>query len=96
MKTQHFIKDRQERLNFIKENIGYGEKVASFYWDRGHQNGAEIHTVTSTGLIIIKNYRTKNIVTVLIARPNQIKRLYGDTAVPQYLIDLAVEHQIKG
>ena len=29
MGTQHFIKDRRKRLEFIKKNIGYGERQMS-------------------------------------------------------------------
>lgn len=96
MGTQHFIKDRRKRLEFIKKNIGYGEKVERFVWDRGHVNGAEYHTVTSTALIVVRNVNTMKLVTVLVARPGQLRRLYGDREVPKYLIDLAIEHQRKG
>ena len=44
--------------------------------DTGHPNGNEIHTITERAEIIIQNERTKKIVTVLFARPAQVKRYW--------------------
>ena len=96
--TKHFSLDRNDRNDFIKKYIGYGNIVKTFTVDRGHKNGAEWHTVTSTGLIIVQNARTHRLVTILIARPNQIKRLYENKGLtaPGYLMDLARKHQEYG
>lgn len=98
MNTKHFSLDRNDRNDFIKKYIGYGNVVKTFTVDRGHKNGAEWHTVTSTGLIIVQNAHTHRLVTILIARPNQIKRLYENKGLtaPGYLIDLARKHQEYG
>ena len=55
--------------------------------------GAELHTITSTGIIIIRNQKTNKMVTKLIARPNQIKR-YG--IEDKKLIEIARKHQTLG
>lgn len=88
----------QSRYNFIKENIGFGKTIAKFHWDKGHPNGTEIHFVTNTGIVIVTNEKTHRIITYLIARPQQIKRYYDKYSldVPEYLLDIAKEHQIKG
>jgi len=47
-----------------------------FEVDKGHKNGSELHYVTFNGIIFIFNKNTKRLITVLIARPAQIERLY--------------------
>ena len=49
----------------------------AFLVDKGHPNGAEIHYVTKNGCIFICNSHTFRFITVLIARPNQVQRLYA-------------------
>lgn len=96
--TNHLTIDRANRVRAIKELIGFGKQVRGFKVDNHHRNGAEYHLVTSTALILIFNFRTKKLITILVARPNQIKRYYeaaGDTA-PQELLDLAYEHYKLG
>lgn len=90
--SRHYEIDRQKR-NEIVHTIGEGTPVVEFKVDRGHKNGPELHVITNTGLIKIYNFRTHKLVTVLIARPNQIRRLYAPNEAPQYLIDIAREHR---
>ena len=77
MTSEHYTKDRQIREAIIRQ-IGLGKEVITKEVDRGHPNGAELHTVTTTGIIIIRNKRTNKMITKLIARPSQISR-YFDT-----------------
>ena len=92
MVSIHYQTDRQAREILIQK-IGYGEPVKSIIVDRGHYNGPEIHTISSTGIITIQNQRTKKIVTRLIARPGQIMRYYkSNECVPEMLIQIAYEH----
>lgn len=90
--TNHYKNKRYKREKFINKHLyGSGNVIDSFVVDRHHPDGAEIHCVTDTGLIIVYNAITKKLVTKLIARPKQIKRLYkgvGKTP-PRYLMDLA-------
>ena len=96
MISKHYIDERVERENKIKE-IGIGEAVATFRVDRGHRNGAELHTITTTAIIIIRNERTNKMVTKLIARPGQIERYFDEkTETVLKLIKIAREHQAKG
>lgn len=96
--TIHFDTDRQDRIDKISDLIGFGHVVRSFDYDRGHPNGPEIHTLTSTGIVIVRNARTKKIVTVLIARPGQIARLYKlvNEDPPKELMDIARQHMEAG
>lgn len=97
MNTKHYTNDRQTRENLINTIIGEGEEFKTFKVDRGHRNGAELHTITTTGIIIIRNARTKKVVTKLIARPGQIKRYFETiTEAVQRIIELAILHTRLG
>lgn len=92
MTSRHYNRDRIIREKLIKE-IGLGKEIATVRVDRGHKDGAELHTITTTGIIIIRNERTHKMVTKLIARPNQIKR-YGIN--DKKVLEIAREHQTLG
>ena len=94
MNSKHYSQDREAREAIIRK-IGQGEVVASFRVDRGHRNGAEIHKITNTGIILIYNERTGKMVTKLIARVGQIKRYYKDRKAPRYLIEKAIDNTVK-
>jgi len=76
MTSKHYTRDRQIREAIIRQ-IGLGEEVITKEVDRGHPNGAELHTVTTTGIIIIRNKKTNKMITKLIARPSQISRYFN-------------------
>ena len=94
MNTRHYEMDRQERENFIKRFIGYGNIIATTTWDSHHPAGLETHTISDTGIITVYNKRTGKLVTKLIARPNQLKR-YGLT-LPASVYAIARQHQQLG
>lgn len=96
MESKHYREERTERENLIRE-IGLGKVVATFRVDRGHKNGAEIHVITTTAIIIVRNERTNKMVTKLIARPKQIERYFEEkTEEVIKLMEVAREHQRKG
>ena len=95
MASRHWENDRQRRSKIIAQ-IGMGQVIKEVVVDRGHRNGPEIHKVTTTGLVVIYNQRTGIMVTILIARPNQIKRYFEENKVPQEIINLAFEHMKAG
>ena len=90
--SEHYQDERLSREELIKR-IGEGQVVKTKIIDRGHPNGAELHCVTDTGIIIIYNVITGIMVTKLIGRPSQIKRVYGEERVPTAIWQLAIEHQ---
>lgn len=94
MNSKHYSEEREAREAIIKK-IGQGEVVASFRVDRGHRNGAEIHKITNTGIILIYNERTGKMITKLIARVGQIRRYYKDGNAPRYLIEKALDNTVK-
>lgn len=95
-KSAHYRTERQERHTFIQRYIGVGNIIDSFVVDRGHPSGAEVHCVTDTGIIIIHNQRTNKIITELIARPEQLRKLYRlqNRNVPKEILALAYKHNI--
>lgn len=96
--TLHAKYDRSEREKFIEENIGFGEFRDEFEVDNNHPNGTEIHKVTSTALIFVFNKRTQRLITMFVASPNRIQRLYltAKKKAPQDIIDKAIENREKG
>lgn len=92
MTSRHYNRDRIIREKLIQQ-IGIGKEIKTVEVDKGHPNGAELHTITTNGIIIIRNARTKKMITKLIARPNQIKR-YG--IEDKKVIEIARQHQALG
>ena len=95
MLSAHYQNDRLIREHMIQQ-IGEGKVVRTVRWDRGHPNGAELHRITDTGIIIIYNERTLKLVTKIIARPNQIRRYWKDGNAPQEIVNKAIEHAKNG
>lgn len=93
----HYANDRKERFSFIHEKIGVGVVTDTFIIDRGHANGAEIHSVTDNAIILIHNAKTKSLITELIARPEQLRRLYKTAGrkPPRKLLELAYKHNVE-
>ena len=98
MNTMHYNNDKEVRRNTIEKYIEWGTDIFSAELDRGHKNGSEIHVVTDTAIIKIYNARTRKHVTDLIARPNQIKRVYNAKGqyAPRWLLEIAYENQNRG
>lgn len=97
--TQHYSSERMQRKSKVIELIGgYGTPLYSFIVDTMHPNGNEIHTITDKGIIIIQNEHTKKLITILIARGQQIKRYFNNIIPIEVfkIINLAEEHQLKG
>ena len=93
----HYLEERRSRDAFINETIGTGSIIDSFIVDRGHPGGAEIHSVTDTAIILIHNLSTHKLITELIARPEQIRRLYrlADKKPPNKILKLAYKHNAE-
>lgn len=78
-----------DRLNRVDEcTKGSDVVVDRFIVDKDHRNGAEIHEVYSDSTIKIYNLNTLKLITILFARPAQIKRYYGafNEQAPELLI----------
>ena len=96
--TIHYGKFRKDREDFIqKKEYDKGTTVASFRVVRGDGRPPQIHNVTSTGLIIVKDMKGR-VITKMIARPEQIKRLYREIGMeaPEEILMLAYIHNVNG
>ncbi len=87
--TKH-IGQRKNRLESYFKLKEVGSVYDSFIVDKNHENGDEVHVITSTGFIMVFNLKTKKFITVLHARPMQLKRYYinmGET-VPAFVSNM--------
>lgn len=99
--TSHALYKRKNRLSKVLELDKEPKIDKVFLVDRGHKEGQELHCVSQEGIIYIYNFiklymETEDcFVTALIARPNQVKRLYEECKlnVNQQIIDRCYEHQ---
>ena len=92
--TKHLTEDRMDRVVFIATTVGFGEIVEEFYIEDNH--GKHYECVTSTGVVIVKGMDRKTVVTMYVARHNQIKRLYQDKEIPRGLIVVIKRNEKKG
>lgn len=84
--TEHISEERQNRIDkaFEINRASDGSQApidAVFLVDKGHKDGNELHCVTENGVIYILNEWkftkfNRGLITILFARPNQVKRLY--------------------
>lgn len=92
--TKHLTEDRMDRVVFIATTIGFGEIMEEFYIEDNH--GKHYECVTSTGVIIVKGLDKKTVVTMYVARHNQIKRLYEEREIPRNLRAIIKRNEKKG
>lgn len=92
----HYRSEREQRDCTIQA-IGLGNAIESVLVDRGHQDGPERHTLTDTGIIIIENAVTGKLVTELIARPEQVRRIYElvGKVPPRKVMRKAYAHNLR-
>jgi hypothetical protein len=91
--SKHWMQDRERRNELIKK-IGLGTEIKRAVVDKGHRNGAEIHVISSTGIVTIYNQRTGKLITKLIARPGKIRQYYKEgEMIPEDLLKIARYHQ---
>ena len=69
--SEHYKEKRCTRESLISDVIGEGNVIDSFFVNRGHKDGPEIHSITDTGIILIHNQKSGKMVTKLIARPGR-------------------------
>lgn len=99
MYSKHYTKGRKKRQNYIDKYMnGDGNILLKCYLDKGHKKGAEIHCLTDNGIIIVYNAITHKMVTKLVARPEQIEKIYRikKQTAPSYLLNLASWHETCG
>lgn len=74
--TYHFRQNEQRISKWFdtlgKEDFGY--PIHAFHVDKEHPNGDEVHVITSEGVLLTYNYKTKKAITIQFARDNQMER----------------------
>ena len=101
--TYHASADRMQRIDAAMR-LDEGSKIAKiFVVDKGHKDGLELHVVSTEGMIYIlnKNKFERNVdcfITVLVARPNQVARLYRacNAYAPNSIIQKGMKNQQAG
>lgn len=101
--TGHAREDRKARFNLVKSLDSKPTIDNVFVVDKGHRDGKEIHCVSRKGIIYILNLRKymtghNSLITVMVARPNQIKRLYNSCNLfaDANILKCAKKHQQLG
>jgi hypothetical protein len=93
--TYHSIErnNRLEIVDKLKKKEPH-EVIKSFYVDKNHENGCEIHNVLENGVIEIYNAKSEKFITTLIARPAQISRYYEavNKKAPNNVLNYAKKH----
>lgn len=96
-KHQDRAEARRKRYAFIRECVGDGNIVDEFVIDRGHPCGKELYRVTDTAIIVVHNLSTNKLITKLVARPEQLRRLYHSMGKepPRKILKLAYKHNME-
>ena len=71
--TAHVIVDRDWRISWIEKTIGFGIEMYTADDDR---DPTVVKTITSTGVMVIRNRFTNIILTTYIARVGQASKVY--------------------
>jgi len=97
--TIHFINERQNRIDFIdKHDKTIGRPIQQFIEDKGHKKGIEIHTLTDTGLLIVRNKNSDEIVTIFYLTTERFLALYESIGLsyPKKVFRRVVENEFRG
>lgn len=93
--TAH-VSERGNRFSIIDfQNL---KVIKAFIVDTGHENGFEIHALTSNAEILIFNFQTRKLITALFPRVLQVYRYYDilNEEPPLFILDKAEENFTKG
>lgn len=71
------VYDRKNRFDLL--NMETLKIWKAFFVDKDHTDGIEVHVITDKADIIVCNVRDRSAITVLHARPAQIKRYTNET-----------------
>lgn len=94
-KSQHFKEDREKRERFILNTIGLGEELDTFEEIDKKYGKPVLHIITDTGVYKIMTPDRSKLITMWIARPQQLKDLYKKhhAQLPKWLLQKAIDHK---
>ena len=91
--SEHATNDRTERIVRIATTIGFGEEIAQF--NRHNKYGKTVHCLTSTGVVIIKDYTQSKIITMYAMTLAQMLTYYNKSRAPQVIYRAVVNNEKK-
>lgn len=98
--SEHILRDRAERLAKVDALIKEEKAVLvkTFWVDKGHENGAELHNLYSNAVIRVYNKKSGKHITDMFAREGQIHRYYEaiNKKAPKDILKFARKHVEKG
>lgn len=74
LETLH-LEERDSRKD-IYEELSEDHIYAAFLVDKQHVNGLEVHVMYSSGKIKFYNEKSKKLISLIAARPGQIRRYF--------------------
>lgn len=87
--SNHLVRDRLKRVEFIIDHIGFGDVIAERDWvDTAGK--ACIRQLTNTGIIIVLNPSDRKVVTMWTASVLQVRAMYHGKMIPNWMY-----HRIK-
>ena len=97
MNTYHFRVERKGRFEYIEATCGLGEEVVSEIFQSPTSTLPSYNTLTTTGVIIVRNVDTKKIVTMFIATMPQAMAIYRTATggrLPDWLYKQVKRNQV--
>lgn len=98
--TAHIV-SRHSRIKSYEElGLLNTDFITGFVVDKAHPDGLEYHMINTKGIIYIFNCNTLKLITMLGARPMQIRRYFLELSLPitskiLAIIKLAAKHVQK-
>lgn len=92
--TKHILQ-KTSRSRILNMNA---KLMDCFIVDKAHPNGNEIHFIFDDATVLIFNEQSHKFITILFARPGQIRRYYEDLmeVAPTLLLNCALQNSRDG
>lgn len=89
--SHHITNDRMKRVEYIIDNIGFGEVIAEKPWVDTKGNHC-VRQLTNTGVIIVMDEGKEKVITMFVATVLQIKAMYHGK-IANWLYRLATKNE---
>lgn len=94
--SYHLSNDRIDRAMIIYERLGWdiGREILCVpFPDNSGRIG--LRALTDKGVVVCKNIETKVITTIFVATPGQVRQLYGNKKMPDFISHVIFRNQSK-
>lgn len=89
--SNHLVRDRMKRVEFIIENIGFGDIIAERDWVDTAGKSC-IRQLTTTGVIIVLNPSDRKVITMWTASVLQVKAMYHGR-IPNWMYRVVTKNE---